>query len=53
MNKFSIAILAASMGAIIGTTLHPGIQEIAIVAVAALLVGGVAPRMRARRPAVA
>lgn len=49
MNKATIAILAATVGATLGTVLRPGIQEIALIAIVALVAAAIIPRLGTRR----
>ena len=41
MNKLQFAILFAAVGALLGTTIHPGAMEIGFVALAAIIIAGI------------
>ena len=41
MNKLQFAILIAAAGAVLGTIVHPGIQEIGLVTLAAVIIAGI------------
>ncbi|MGB0579538.1 MAG: hypothetical protein ACPGVU_07535 [Limisphaerales bacterium] len=52
MKHIQIIILLIAAGVIVGTTLRPGIPEIVLAAIAALVVAGVAMKRRPVPPAI-
>ena len=53
MNHIQITILLIAVGVIVGTVLRPGIPEIVITTVVALVVAGMAKRRKPNPPAIA